>query len=529
MAEQNNRKTFGAFNFRSVRDMELGGNDSAEDGNEQPPDAEPTPAHTSPADIPQDHNSASETDREDPAVRPQSGPAAEEQQHPADIEDELPSNPEPRADNDPVSHRLQALRESASEVRRQLAETRKQLSKQRAMNIALQDQIAKLQEDLRSAQAEKDFSNNQLLEMQERLANAIAEDENRNARLLQLQEHYERIQVENQAQFEELDRLRAEAMRNEQNFQKELAAVTERLNAKNSILVQTLRLIADDPDIEECNLPDEILGDRDAGRLADLQQQIQQLRQQVEYEQDRTEQLEAMLRVGGESVPSKFVIGILTAILIGIITMILLIFLRTPAAPPTPEYQDSNSANSDFSGSISVPQPEPQENSDEPDAGGLDLPPDNGSSLNSRTTGTTWPDINLPGARITHNSKAMRIVFNYGLFSQKTVMTPKAKADLAKLAARIGKNITDYTLIIEGHADPLPVTTGKDEHADNYALGMARAAAVKDYLEQKCNVPPGIIKTASAGDSEPPFPNTTPESRLKNRTAVIFLVPRAKG
>jgi len=155
----------------------------------------------------------------------------------------------------------------------------------------------------------------------------------------------------------------------------------------------------------------------------------------------------------------------------------------------------------------------------------LDLPPENNSSVPQKNiTPVNWPNIVLPRSKITHNSKALRIVFSYGIFSKSTVISPNAKIDLANLAKQLQSSITDFTLIVEGHTDITPISSSN--HVTNYALGTERAVTVKKFLETECNIPKGIIRTASAGESDPPYPNDTNESRRKNRTVVLTLIPR---
>ena len=63
-------------------------------------------------------------------------------------------------------------------------------------------------------------------------------------------------------------------------------------------------------------------------------------------------------------------------------------------------------------------------------------------------------------------------------------------------------------------------------YSGNYELGLARARTVVDYLVQECNLPAGSAVAVSAGGApNTPYPNTDAESRLKNRTVVLKLVP----
>ncbi len=169
-----------------------------------------------------------------------------------------------------------------------------------------------------------------------------------------------------------------------------------------------------------------------------------------------------------------------------------------------------------------------------PVAGALDLQPDTtllpaeppADPAESEPVADAWPVITLPGASITRTARAMRIVFNNGLFSSATRLTPEAEADLISLADQIRGRLNGHQLMIEGHTDATPVLSGGSRYVDNFALGMARAEAVKEFLVSTGTLPTEAMRTVSSGESAPPFPNDTEEGRMKNRTAILTLVIR---
>jgi len=534
MAELDDNKTFGPFNFHLTHELVQRGVISKDTTIRNRKTGE---THTI-------ESTEEETDANDISEQPHE--TDEPEVTPAEIEQEMPLSHEQEVPQDEDSlrtpERIEVKPAASNDIRDQLAETRKKLTKQRAINTAMQDNINKLQDDLRNSDAEKESIRNQMVELQDKLAASRSDVENTKARLQQLQEHYERIQAENQEQFEELDAIRAEAMEREQEFQKLLSMEAEKTDEKTSTLIQVLQTVAQDEDIKTGNIPEELLETNDPVQIADLQQTISNLRQQVEIERNHARQMEKLAGTS-ESAPSqKTLIGLLLAILTGIVILIIIALTgnKATAAPQAaPSEHDSAYLTAPLKSDIPDDLHAPRLGTASPStpiattahavtqAENLNLPPDNTTAAPTlNLTAVTWPDINLPRSKITHNNKFLRIVFSYGLFSKKTTLSPNAKIDLANLAKQLRPQLKDFTLIAEGHTDPTPISHPQASHINNFALGMARAEAVKNFLETTCRIPEGIIKTTSAGESDPPFSNTDIESAKKNRTVVFKLIPR---
>jgi len=282
MAELEDKTTFGPFNFHLTNELVRRGVLSTDTTitnrktgeihhMKESDDSLAAIDDTHPAPSPSDDIVPDETE---PATEAET-PEISTEHETAETEDKQEDDRE----NNQVSERLKSMQRSASDARTQLAETRKKLTKQRAINTAMQDNISKLQEDLRNADAEKESISSQLIEQQDRLSEAISEVENTNARLQQLQEHYERLQIENQNQFEELDQLRAEAMEREEEYRKMLNTEMEKSSSKTSILVQALRLISQDKDIKDENIPEKLLPPPDREKTQELQLKVNHLRE----------------------------------------------------------------------------------------------------------------------------------------------------------------------------------------------------------------------------------------------------------
>ena len=78
-------------------------------------------------------------------------------------------------------------------------------------------------------------------------------------------------------------------------------------------------------------------------------------------------------------------------------------------------------------------------------------------------------------------------------------------------------------VLVEGHTDDLPVSTGR--FPSNWELSTARAVTVARYFVEKAEVDPEIVSAVGYGDSKPKVSNDTPENRGKNRRVEIILVP----
>ena len=457
--------------------------------------------------------------------------------------------------HDVVALRLETLQKSASQARAQLAATRKELTEQRAASSAMQDQIRKLNDDMRNAEVEKADSERRLLEQQDSVTQATAEVENLNAQLQQLQDHYDRLQIESQNQFEELDRLRADAMQREQAYTHSIGQATDRASAKTALLGQALRLIAQDADLEKGQLPKELLTSSDAGQLQELQARISLLQQQADRERQHARQLETQLAATQGSKGRNVLLVLLLLLSLSLVCALAFVLgrrhewmagKRSSRAVKVVEMDNPSTAPREAPRNSRPPAaPQPTQTAalaslivtkservpiSATEAANLDLPPEeNGRTPDAPTQRPVeWPTLALDHGIITKDNSRCRVVFDYGVFASGTQLTPDAARDLAELSDQLRDQNGVFALLVEGHTDATPIksSSSRSKYVDNYALGMARAERVKLFLEDDCNLPTDFIQTASAGEADPPHPNTSQASRLKNRTVVLTLTPR---
>ncbi|MBI3987005.1 MAG: OmpA family protein [Lentisphaerae bacterium] len=134
------------------------------------------------------------------------------------------------------------------------------------------------------------------------------------------------------------------------------------------------------------------------------------------------------------------------------------------------------------------------------------------------------PEIRVDGVRVLPTAKGLTLIFSEGVFSRRAEIAQAAQPVLLNLAKQLRELPAGHRIEIEGHTDSDPVRAGGPVD-DNQALGYRRAETVRDFLEEKGGLPALAMTVTSAGESNPPYPNTTPESRRKNRTVVLKLLP----
>jgi type VI secretion system protein ImpK len=128
--------------------------------------------------------------------------------------------------------------------------------------------------------------------------------------------------------------------------------------------------------------------------------------------------------------------------------------------------------------------------------------------------------IDIPGISSRTADNGIAIQFNSGLFSKNLVLKPGPKKILKTLGRQLQAFTGQVKLYITGCSDDTPIPPGR-QFRDNIALGLARAAAVAEYLRENTQLPANMFFISSAGGSAAPYPNNTQENRLKNRTVIM--------
>jgi flagellar motor protein MotB len=137
------------------------------------------------------------------------------------------------------------------------------------------------------------------------------------------------------------------------------------------------------------------------------------------------------------------------------------------------------------------------------------------------------PLFSIAGATVSTNNTELRIIFDEGLFAYRCELTESARTRLETVGRAIRERAPDCWVIVEGHTDSDPLPPNSD-FKDNFTLGLHRALAAAEVLKARA-IPPQEIFVASGGDQAPVFPGDGYETKLKNRTVVIRLLPKATG
>ena len=100
----------------------------------------------------------------------------------------------------------------------------------------------------------------------------------------------------------------------------------------------------------------------------------------------------------------------------------------------------------------------------------------------------------------------------------------KGRQALVNLAKVLEKE-TEINIMIEGHTDNVPYG-GRGNVEDNWDLSVKRATAIVKILLANSNIDPTRLTAAGRGEYLPVAPNTSAETRAKNRRTEIILTPR---
>ncbi len=439
----------------------------------------------------------------------------------------------------PPSARIEMLSHQAAELREQYAQTRAAYQKLRTENTLLSDQNRHVTERLETAETERTTAESLLLEQQNQTAQHATECENLQARLDQMQDHYERLQAENQRQFEQIDDMRATALQREQHWKQELALLQTQLDAKARLLADIAGLLSQDggfspvapePEAADPEQPEPqnapAAGAAAAHRHTGTEAQDPATTRGSQPGQP-TRAPDGMPPIEHAIPARRWLAPVLILLMIGLFAALLLRQGCQPDSDPQPEpVSQSETPSASPAESRTTAQdvdtlPETEEN--------LNLQPEDAASDADRTSDPianlrAWPNISLPRAAVSTEGDTLQIVFSYGLFEAGTRLRADARSDLLELATQIRDTLNGFTIIVEGHTDTTPMHPENAAFVDNFALGMARAEAVKHYLSQQGGLPSESIQTASAGPASPPYPNDAPENRARNRTAVLRMI-----
>jgi len=121
---------------------------------------------------------------------------------------------------------------------------------------------------------------------------------------------------------------------------------------------------------------------------------------------------------------------------------------------------------------------------------------------------------------VVYISIADKLLFRSG----SAVISNKATAVLAKVAAVVNAQPEDMEVMVEGYTDNISISTAGIK--DNWDLSVKRATSVVRILQNKFEVAPSRLVAAGRGEYTPIDSNDTVEGRAKNRRTRIVLMPK---
>lgn len=129
--------------------------------------------------------------------------------------------------------------------------------------------------------------------------------------------------------------------------------------------------------------------------------------------------------------------------------------------------------------------------------------------------------LTTPGIQQIPGESELVLVFEEGLFLEGLSLRPGVMELLTQLGQELAPWGDRMTFLVVGY-------TSSDECQDcgNIPLAVQRATRVVEILtSQQAGLPEGDVVIGLESQRPPPFPETIDADRLRNRTAVIVLVP----
>lgn len=133
--------------------------------------------------------------------------------------------------------------------------------------------------------------------------------------------------------------------------------------------------------------------------------------------------------------------------------------------------------------------------------------------------------IDIKNASVKSDFNGLNIIFDFGLFPRGTELSPKAMATLDSLGQQLRPLIDSNIVNVQGHTSDASLRS-KGKFQDNGALGLARAVAVIKYLRSGQQLPAKTFIATTSGETESPYPNDSPENRLRNQTVTIRIASK---
>lgn len=150
--------------------------------------------------------------------------------------------------------------------------------------------------------------------------------------------------------------------------------------------------------------------------------------------------------------------------------------------------------------------------------------PDAVSAQRSRMLDQLTTALAGPLMTISRAGDQIHIRFKVPIFGEATKTSQGGGAALTDLGARLRPFGKAVTVTITGHTEALRVAADSG-FASNDALGLARALTAATQLAASSGQPLSAFDLATAGTTNPPYSNATPQGSALNHTITVDVRP----
>lgn len=141
------------------------------------------------------------------------------------------------------------------------------------------------------------------------------------------------------------------------------------------------------------------------------------------------------------------------------------------------------------------------------------------SNLTRSLSGPELKDVDVKVLKgVVYISLADNMLFKSGSYN----INPQAMDILDKIA-KIIKDYKDYSVLVEGNTDNVPIS--KTNIRNNWDLSALRASSVVQALQDKFGVDPSRLTAGGRGEYNPVASNSDAEGRQLNRRTQIIITP----
>lgn len=141
------------------------------------------------------------------------------------------------------------------------------------------------------------------------------------------------------------------------------------------------------------------------------------------------------------------------------------------------------------------------------------------NNLTRSLSGSELRDVDVKVLKgVVYISLADNMLFKSGSYD----INPAAMDILGKIA-KIIKDYKDYSVLVEGNTDNVPIS--RTNIRNNWDLSALRASSVVQALQDKFGVDPARLTAGGRGEYNPVATNDTPEGRQRNRRTQIIITP----